>query len=386
MARRNGSTLKLIQGILFAAVTMAAIGLVVGCDLIDDPLYDTASVEVTASADSFASRSAANLSRAIGQDTSPDAIDRVVLTVAGENQYGIPQDPLATAELTLSAGVWSATVDELPLGPALTFTLEAFDTAGNLIYSGSTTTVLSEANLAVGIVLVPYNDGSQVTFPVIQQIVRPAEIVQGTSAEVILAVAGSSNETLVVEVASGGGSFAPASPIEVPLSSGAATVELTYTAPSEPNTYLHAITVTNEQGNSVTREFTTVVVWQTETASVEVGGIAPAVTGLSLSRQDSELTITAVVTDDGPLSEVSYQWSFDGGSTFADATTNPAVLTGYSETTTGTVTLTVTDADTGIEATGLSTTISFLIPAGLFPDSVVTDPGTDGTTGDGTTT
>lgn len=369
--------MKQIKRILLTLITVVLVVGVAGCNLLGDrAVYDTARVEVTASTGVFASRSAESLSRVISQDTSPDSIAQVLLTVVGENKYGIPQDPLATGSLTLAGGTWGVTVDEMPLGPALTFTLQAFDASGVLIYTGSTTTVLSQGNLNVGIILVPYDDGSQISFPVIRQIIRPAEIVQASSAEVTVAVAGSANETVVIDTVAGGGSFSPAGPVSVPLSSGAAGLELTYTAPTEPGTYLHEITVTNEQGFSVKRQFTTVVVWQTETGSIDVGGIAPAVTGLSLAREDSLLSMTAEVADDGPVSELSYDWSYDGGLTFADATTNPAVLTGYSETATGTVTLTVTDSDTSIDATGLSTTVTFLLPEGLFPDAVVRDSGT----------
>jgi len=164
-------------------------------------------------------------------------------------------------------------------------------------------------------------------------------------------------------------------PIAVPLSSGAATLDLTYSAPIDaPATYAHSVRAENEQGNSVSRDFTTVVVWDTADGDIAIGGIAPAVTGLALSLSGGDLIFTASATDDGPLGDLTYAWSFDGGLSFMDPAANPAALAGYTQAVTGTVTLTVTDSDTSIQAGGLSTTITFVLPLGLFPDVVVSEP------------
>jgi hypothetical protein len=118
----------------------------------------------------------------------------------------------------------------------------------------------------------------------------------------------------------------------------------------------------------VVTEFPTVVVYEVGAGTVVVGGYAPSVTGLSGQREGNNVVWTAAVSDDGPAGELSYLWSYGGGLSFGDASTNPALLQGYDETATGTITLTVTDGD------GLSTTVSFQLPAGLFPDDVVQEP------------
>jgi len=356
-----------------ATLTVAALLLLAalsGCNLFGPPaIYDTADISVfvdSGPSGSFAPT--ANLapggpSLVIAGTTSPSEITQITLTVVGDDKFGVFQDPLAT-------------VPDLPLGPPLTFSLQAFDGSGTLIYTATTTTVLSAGNLSVALVLTPYDDGAtQIFFPVIRQITQPAEIIHGTDAQVAIALEGSSTETLTVDLTSGGGLFAPASPIAVPLSSGAANLDLTYSAPADsPATYLHTVRAENEQGNSVSRDFTTVVVWETADGDVTIGGIAPAVTGLALSLNRTDLVLEATVTDDGPSGDLSYEWSFDAGLSFTDATANPAALAGYSEAATGTVTLTVTDSDTSIQAGGLSTTVSFVLPAGLFPDVVGADP------------
>jgi hypothetical protein len=366
-----------------AALTAAALIIVVafaGCNLFGPPaIYDTADVSVIVDTGPSGAQSrggASGPSFLIAGTTSPAEIDMISLSVVGEDKYGVFQDPLASVNMTGSGGSWSATVDDLPLGPALTFSIQAFDVLGTLIYTGTTTTVLGAGNLAVAIVLIPYDDGAtQIFFPVIRQITRPAEIIQGTNAQVSVDLEGSSTETLTVDVTSGGGSFAPSNPIAVPLSSGGATLDLTYGAPAAaPGTYVHTVRAENEQGNSVSRDFSTVVVWETASGVVTIGGVAPAVTGFALSLSGSDLVLEATVTDDGPPTDMSYAWSFDGGLTFTNSTVNPAALSGYTEAATGTVTLTVTDSDTAIQAGGLSTTVTFVLPAGLFPDVVVTEP------------
>jgi hypothetical protein len=361
---------------VFVAVALILAVALTGCGLIgQQAVYDTATVEVFVTSNLLESLVFVGI-----KSISPGEIDSVVLTVVGEDKYGVHQDPLVTVELAGSGAAWSVTVPELPLGPVLTFTLEAFDGDNRLIYTGTTTTALSSANLTVAIVLTPYVEGSTVIFfPVIRQIVRPAEIIEGTDAQVSVALEGSSEEILSAVATSGGGIFTPSgdelNPIEIPLSGGAATLELTYGAPADdPATYVHSLWVANEQGNSVQREFSTVVVWATGTGEIAIGGIAPAITGISLSLNGSDLIITAAVSDDGPLSELSYEWSFDGGLALTDSAVNPTVLEGYSEAATGVVTLRVTDSDASIQVGGLSTEVSFLLPADLFPDDVVGEP------------
>lgn len=367
MQQRDRQTIVAI--IIAAGLLLAGFG---GCRLLGpDPKYETATIEIVVSGVNATQSLAA---RAITQTTAPDAIDSIVFSISGEDKYGVERDPLATGELTKSGDVWSASIPDLPLGPPLTFTLEAYD-GPTLIYTGSTTTTLSTSNLQVPIVLTPYDDGQAIAFPVIRRIVRPEEIVQGTQTEVLVTVEGSSNETLIVEITSGGGTFSPASPVDVPLSSGAATLELIYDAPESPSTYEHLVRVENEQGNAVEREFSTVVVWQTTGGSgLSIGGVAPAVVGIEMDRDGSRIEIAATVTDDGPSEELAFDWSFQqsGGqpASLLDPNENPVILDGYAETTAGIVQLTVTDGDTSANPEGLSTTVEIEIAAGLFPDAV----------------
>ena len=91
----------------------------------------------------------------------------------------------------------------------------------------------------------------------------------------------------------------------------------------------------------------------------------PVITAIGAQRSGSDVTFTAVVSDAGPQSALTYQWGFDGGLTFVNNTTNPAVLQGYDETRSGNLSLTVTNGAGG------ATTVNYYIAPGLLPDNVV---------------
>jgi len=91
----------------------------------------------------------------------------------------------------------------------------------------------------------------------------------------------------------------------------------------------------------------------------------PVITAMGAQRSGSEATFTATVSDAGPLSALTYSWGFDGGLTFVNNTTNPAVLHGYDETKSGNLTLIVANGSGG------SSSISYYIAPGLLPDKVV---------------
>ena len=377
---------------LRAPIGAAALALILaGCGLLlPTPIYETTSVGIAVSSGPSGSLQAsfsiggtgASAARSLGSPGggaplgaivgAPDPADIALVTLAitGEDRFGVFQDPLATATLTLTGGIWQATVDDLPIGPSLSFSVGAFDAGGTELYSGTSTRVLGGAGETINIALYPVTDATPVFFPVIERITRPAEILVNSTETVSIDVSGTADETLSVEFTSGGGSFTP-SPGSVALpSSGAGTLDASFAAPAVADPYTHSVRVTNEQNNSVETQFVTAVVWELGPAVVSLG-IAPTIIGLSTSRSGNEVSFTATVTDDGPQNELSFAWTFDGGLAFVDPTANPAVLTGYDDSATGTITVTVTDSDTSVVAGGLSTTVSFVLPAGLHPDSVV---------------
>ena len=311
---------------------------------------------------------------AIVNSPDPANITRMAVTVTGLDRFGFGPGQLATLDLSFNGSSWEGTIDDLPIGTPLTFEVIAYDSAADQLYDGVTVITLGGPGETVDVVLEPSNRGQTILFPVINQIALPAEIVRNTDAAVDIDLTGSSDETLSVSFAPGEGTFSP-DPTSILLStSGAATLSATYSAPDAVGTYPQAVTVENEQGNSVTTGFDTTVVFETGSAVISIQ-IAPSISQLSASRTGNQVSFGAVVADDGPGGVVT-QWSFTQtggtpGAAFVDPSVIPGVLDGYDETVTGTVTLTATDDD----GMGLSTSVSFELVAGAFPDSVVQTSG-----------
>ncbi len=295
-------------------------------------------------------------------------VTRVTVVISGKDKYGVDQDPLTTVELTKGPdGVWSALVPDLPVGPALTFTAHGYDASNEEIFSGVTVQILTGSADTVVITMSPVSSGGEILFPIISGITVPSEIVVSTDAAVSIVVTGSPNENLAYAVTSGGGAFNPATGTIALPSSANGTINTTYTAPASPGTLTHTVKLTNSQGNSVESDFSTNIVYSQTTATVTVG-FAPVVTALSAKRTGNQVSWTVTVSDDKALSLLSFAWSFSQtagttGAAFSTADANPGVLSGYDQTVAGTITLTVTDGDV------LSTTISFALSAGQFPDS-----------------
>jgi hypothetical protein len=328
---------------------------------VPESIYETTSAEMAITLPGMVSP------MGLSTGSAADVI-RMTVDVAGEDIYGVHQDPLATGELTLEGdGVWRVTLVDLPIGPALTFTVRGYDAADDEIFSGVTVQSLSGLGDTVSVDLEPVADVGMISFPIITQITRAGEIVNGsTDNPVSVDVHGSADEQLSYAFTSGGGSFLPESgTVDLP-SSGVGTVVSGYDASAAIGEYYHSVRVTNSQGNSVTTSFPTLVVYGTGSMGMEIS-FAPSVIGLSAERIGNVVRWEAQVTDDGPQTELVYLWEYDGGLSFVYPASNPADLSGYDETTTGTITLTVTDGS----GAGLSTTVSFLLAVGQFPDTQV---------------
>lgn len=284
--------------------------------------------------------------------------------------------PLVTGQcLTSVGGVWSATIAGLSTGKALTFRGHAFNSSSLEIFTGTAVQALSGINDSVVINMSVIDNGVSTALPKISGITVPAQVVTSGTATMSVSVEGGSNETLtyVITAATGGGIFTSSSGTII-LSGSAATLTIGYTAPSTAGTYTHTVKISNSQGNIVETSFVTTVVASIANGSTSVQ-FAPVVTHLSAKRTGSNVVWTATVVDDGPAGELRYNWSFndglsffDGGLSFFDSTVNPATLEGYSQSSSGTLALTVKDHN----GTGGSTTITYALPVGQFPDSLAT--------------
>ncbi|MDG2197744.1 MAG: hypothetical protein P8O70_12835, partial [SAR324 cluster bacterium] len=105
---------------------------------------------------------------------------------------------------------------------------------------------------------------------------------------------------------------------------------------------------------------------QVVSKAIDIGlTFTPVIEELQLTRTSTDqLTLKATISDDGPLSQLRYQWSMEG-SVFSEPTGNPTVLLGYHDNLTGTITLRVTDEN----GSGRNVLLTRPLSLGEFPYS-----------------
>ena len=310
------------------------------------PLPETTSVTVAA-------RLARPLTVASAKGGHAD-VASVTITVTEENS----ESPLATAKLKKSSdGAWTGTLSGLAIGKRLTFTATAVDSEGTSIFTGTHTDTLSSAGAQITIRLSAVNHGVNSTLPKITAI-SIENVSTGVAADVTITLTGSGTEQLDFEFA--GDAFNPKRG-SVTLTAGAGEITSTYAAPSVPGWYTAQVAVLNAQGHRVEADFQIRV--QTSELTVTLG---PAVLGVTGKRTPAGIRWAATVSTTGDGTGLTYAWSFAKTAgpvvAFADAAANPAMMSGYTAATAGTLSVTVTDA------ASLTTTASVEVPAGLFPN------------------
>ena len=282
-------------------------------------------------------------------------IATVTISVAGQDSEGNSQDPLATANLTRSPdGVWTGTLSGLTVGTELTFTAKALDSNNEVIFEGTHTATLNEVGAQITIRLNALDDAVANRFPKVTGI-SISNVSTGVPADVSISVQGSASEQLSYEFS--GGTFDPPSGDVTLGQDGTNTITATYEPPGMVGWYTAQIALTNAQRNRVEVDFQISV--QTAGLTAKLG---PVVQGITGKRTPAGVRWTAAVSAAGDGTGLSYVWSFTGTETFTDSAANPTILTNYEVTTTGTVSVNVTDA------VGLTATASLAMPANLFPD------------------
>ena len=284
-------------------------------------------------------------------------------------------DVIADQALTKTGNKWETTLIGVPGGINLTFIVQAYNSSDVVIFSGTTTQTLREVGGVVPTVTITLevaDDGETLTFPRITRIEKQEPVYINIATPVRFSVQGNTNETLGYCIArdpsndASGDRFDPDSGA-IGLAGSAGTVVSHYTAPVAGGSYRYAFRLTNSQKNYVETDFSMHVKQSVDRTAIVVQ-INPVVEALGIKRVDSRLIWTADVTDDAPTDQLRYSWKFNGSTAdFVDHTANPAVLTGYTDDTTGDLTLTVTDRN----GTGGSTTVSYRLPANQFlPDTM----------------
>ena len=265
------------------------------------------------------------------------------------------------------------------MGNLLTITAHAYNSANQEIFTGTTLQMLTGTDDQVLVSMVSSQNGATLQFLQISQISRPAQIAINSTAPVSFSFSGNTGETLTYQIAAAenGGTFSSTTG-SLTLIGTSATVVLLYTAPSSTGIFTHSVTVSNAQGNSVQTTFTTNVALDFTDPEINVQ-FNPVVTALTYTRNDSNVTLTAYVSDTGPSSALTYNWNWVSSKypacvdygysctsmSFVDATTDPAVLQGYDGTETGTISFMVANGSGG------STTVSYKVHREQFPASVL---------------
>ena len=281
-------------------------------------------------------------------------VDRIDITVAGEDEYGVFQEHLASISLQQSNGAWRGSFGALPAGPPLDFSGEAY-VDEELAFAGvALGMVLTGDGDQINVPLASVAERPPIEFPIITALHYPTEIYRGHIDHVTVEAEVSD----AFEVEFFGGPFLPDHGYGVfPHDVGSFTT--LHAAPQVPGEYDHGVTITNLQNNAITTEFRIRV--------VDYGGAflvtpihGPIMESVSVRQHPDGLILEAIVRHADAGDPFQYAWSAAGVRSeegFTDASLNPTVLvtrTGATGPDGGPVSLTVTDA-----RTGLSTRVDF---------------------------
>jgi alpha-tubulin suppressor-like RCC1 family protein len=291
-------------------------------------------------------------------------------------------------DLARVGGAWTGTIPFLPANLPLTFAARAFRGSGanaEEIFAGQTQQALSADGQTITIALGSVDSGSFTPLPKIEKITVPKGLASGKSADIRFQVRGNTGEhlsyTITRESPTAGEFFVANGALT--LNSDVGTFVSLYTAPtvSQSTPFTHTVAVTNGAGNTVSTAFKTNVLSPTD--GVDNTGVEvlfhPVINALDASRLlgTGNVFWGARVSDDKPLDQLTYAWSFVPGGTFSPApgfvdaagsptpTGNAATLANYTPSVTGELTLAVTDGDGG------TTTVKVGLAPNQFPDDPV---------------
>jgi alpha-tubulin suppressor-like RCC1 family protein len=375
---------------------LALLGLGLGCKspLSDDPsapqgaesgtvLFSIGASDLLASSQGFGPSVRAAHVSALGfsfQDVTRVRIDILVREAAGGSSPLFRDVDLSRG----SDGLWTGRLPFLPRNKPLSFLATASNFSGAALFRGSTDQTLTEDNTPVSIVLAPVTDGANITLPRVQRITLPAELFPEQSFPLRFLVEARAGERLDYAIDDGvssaaSGTFTPAQGSLV-LEGTSATLVLHYTAPPVSSTtdFTHSLRLTNQDGHSVSTTFRLRVRPPSSEGVRDTSAVVrfnPVINALSAVRVPGapQVALEASISDDRPLSELSYAWSLTPDGSEAAPTfspqANPTLLQGYTLELRGTLRLEVTDAEGG------TTTLLYVLPPNQFPDNPTQDSG-----------
>jgi alpha-tubulin suppressor-like RCC1 family protein len=388
----NNVSLPSRVSLLALAMSVLFVGMQTGCN--EPPPSDDTKADVTfriSAADvetSGASGSTVSslgvVAPAIAANFSFADVNRMQLSILQGNTpilNNIPfmQDPSSPQD-------WSVTVPLLPKNVQLTFKAHAFKGEVELFNGQLDQTLTGPTQNIVIIRLAPVTNGNPIRMPRIKKIYLPNEFLSEQGDNVTFSLESHLGDKMRFEITSppNSGQFVPPTGKLTLLTTLGAFVSQ-YVPPlvSQDTDFTHTVKVTNEDGYSIATTFKTRVKPPSNTGARDSKVSVlfnPVITGLTAQRNGTDLTWKADVSDDGPLSNLTYAWSFTPLGTypqtpgFAVATTNPATIQNYTVDVQGTLTLEVREGTN--DAT--RTTLKYELVPNQFPDEVTAPAPTTG--------
>ena len=237
------------------------------------------------------------------------------------------------------------TLEDLPLDVELIFSAIAKNANGVEIFSGQTSqTMVPDVN-EILLSLYPIDDGNPNLFPSILQIAKPTSMKPLSIANVEVSFKAQPGETYYCEFTidnQGGSYLSPSVFLTMADNSEVGTCSSEFEAPDAVGQLHHQVTIQNGQGNSTTVNYE-ILVNQGATGTISLS-FAPVITGIAATFSKQGLQLQAKISDDGPLHEVCYSWSFNGDTgMFKKSDSNPVLWPNYKASMSGELRLQVRD-------------------------------------------
>jgi hypothetical protein len=290
-------------------------------------------------------------------------VDRVTVEVVETaNSSNIIQSETALTETSPGAGDWSLTLGGLPVDKSLDFIGKAYNANDVVIFEGTVTqTLTAGGGNSVALRLTSVDDGIDPAKPKIVSVTIAEEIGVNSSANPITFTIEHTGP-VAYEVSVDGGEITSNKIGSYDPSSGS-PLTVDYNAPATPDTYYIKLKV-NVPGASghVGAVYPISVVEIVQSAQLTVL-FGPAIIGMDFLRTSNSLEVTAV-TD--PTTDLNYAWvgTDDFENAFTDPAANPAIIPAYTDTDSGTIAVTVTDANSH------SASLSWTVGADDFPYTI----------------
>jgi hypothetical protein len=290
-------------------------------------------------------------------------VDEVVSVTVEVIETGSDPSNIIAAETDLTetpsgSGNWELTLEGLPVDTDLDFIGKAYNLDDVVIFTGTVTQALTDGGENnVVLRLTSVDDGIEPSNPKIVSITIAEEIeVNSTGNTIAFLIEHSGPVDYTVEVEHGSitsNETGQHDPSDGPLS-------VSYDAPGFAVDDFIALTIQDPNADDLVGAVYPINVVEIVRSSNVTVLFGPAIIGMDFLRKSDSLEITTL-TD--PENGLDYDWTGadDFANAFTDPTANPAIIDAYTDTASGTITVTVTDSN------GISASLTRTVNAGDFP-------------------